>query len=179
MRFGFLAPVFIFVLIAAMMFYALFYLNPKEIPSELVNKSAPEFALEPVPGYGEPLSTEHVKQGKLTLLNVFASWCVACLAEHPTLMKLKKQGQVEIYGLNYKDKPDAAAKWLGRHGNPYTRTGMDHKGRVGIDFGVYGVPETFIMGPDGTILDKIIGPITEKDMETRILPRIAQYNTGG
>jgi len=93
-------------------------------------------------------------------------------------MALKKQGEVEIYGLNYKDKPAAAAKWLGRHGNPYTRTGMDQKGRVGIDFGVYGVPETFIMGPDGTILDKIIGPITEKDLETRILPRIAQFKTG-
>jgi cytochrome c biogenesis protein CcmG, thiol:disulfide interchange protein DsbE len=176
MRLGFLAPVITFSVIAAVMFYALFYLDPTEIPSELVNKTSPEFSLKPVPGYGEPLQTANVKAGKLTLLNVFASWCVACLAEHPTLMALKEQGKVEIFGLNYKDQPAAAAKWLGRNGNPYTRTGMDRKGRVGIDFGVYGVPETFIMGPDGTILDKIIGPITEKDLNTRILPLIKQYN---
>ncbi len=179
MRLGFLAPVAVFALISVVMLYALFYLDPKEIPSELVNKAAPEFSLEPVPGFGEPLSTANVKEGKLTLLNVFASWCVACLAEHPTLMDLSKKGQVDILGLNYKDQPEAAARWLSRHGNPYKRTGMDLKGRVGIDFGVYGVPETFIMGPDGTILDKIIGPITEKDLNNKILPRIQQFNTKG
>ncbi|MEP3248315.1 MAG: DsbE family thiol:disulfide interchange protein [Sneathiella sp.] len=172
MRLGFLAPVLTFSVIAGVMAYALFFLNPTEIPSELVDKPAPEFKLEPVPDYGPGLETAHVKEGKITLLNVFASWCVACLAEHPTLMELQKSGAVEIYGLNYKDKPNAAAKWLGKNGDPYTRTGMDLNGRVGINFGVYGVPETFIMGPDGTILDKIIGPITEKDLQTRILPRL-------
>ncbi len=172
MRLGFLAPVLTFAVIAAVMAYALFFLNPKEIPSELVSKPAPEFKLDPVPDYGPGLETAHVKGGKITLLNVFASWCVACMVEHPTLMELSKGGKVEIFGLNYKDKPDAAAKWLGKHGDPYSRTGMDLNGRVGINFGVYGVPETFIMGPDGTIIDKIIGPITEKDLKTRILPRI-------
>ncbi|MFT6556732.1 DsbE family thiol:disulfide interchange protein [Sneathiella sp.] len=176
MRFGFLAPVVTFALIAAVMAYALFFLDPKEIPSELVSKPAPEFSLTPVPGYGLPLETAHLKEGKITLLNVFASWCVACLAEHPTLMALKEKGAVEIFGLNYKDKPDAAQKWLTKHGNPYTRTGMDLNGRVGINFGVYGVPETFIMSPDGTILDKIIGPITEDDLNNRILPRLKGAN---
>ncbi|GLQ07821.1 DsbE family thiol:disulfide interchange protein [Sneathiella chinensis] len=176
MRLGFLAPVLTFAVIAALMLYALFFLNPKEIPSELVSKPAPEFQLEPVPGYGPGLGTSDLKQGKVVLLNVFASWCVACLAEHPLLVKLKQQGVVDIYGLNYKDKPDAAAKWLTRHGTAYTRTGMDLKGRVGIDFGVYGVPETFIIDGEGRILDKIIGPITEHDLETRILPRVSGEN---
>lgn len=173
MKLKFLAPFLTFSAIAGIMFYALFYLDPTEIPSELIDKSAPEFTLHAVPGYGEDLSSANLKEGKITLLNVFASWCVACLAEHPVLMDLKRQGNVEIYGLNYKDTPEAAAKWLAKHGNPYTRTGMDLKGRVGINFGVYGVPETFIMGPDGVILDKIIGPITEKDLANKILPRIA------
>jgi len=173
MRLGFLAPVLTFAVIAAVMAYALFFLNPKEIPTELAGKPAPEFKLEAVPNHGPGLETAHLKEGKITLLNVFASWCVACLAEHPTLMDLKKGGQVEIFGLNYKDQPNAADKWLNKHGDPYTRTGMDLNGRVGINFGVYGVPETFIMGPDGKILDKIIGPITENDLKNKILPRIA------
>ena len=177
MKLKFLAPVLTFFVIAAVMFYALFHLDPTEIPSELIDHKTPEFSLTAVPGYGEPLSSANLKAGKITLLNVFASWCVACLAEHPVLMKLKREGKIEIYGLNYKDTPTAAAKWLSKHGNPYSRTGMDLKGRVGIDFGVYGVPETFIMGPDGTILDKIIGPIMEKDLQNKILPRI-QENLG-
>ena len=173
MKLKFLAPILTFSAIAAVMFYALFYLDPTEIPSELIDKSAPEFTLQAVPGYGEDLSSANLKDGKITLLNVFASWCVACLAEHPVLMDLKRKGSVEIYGLNYKDTPEAAAKWLAKNGNPYTRTGMDLKGRVGIDFGVYGVPETFIMSPSGVILDKVIGPITDKDLTEKILPRIA------
>ncbi|WP_169566232.1 DsbE family thiol:disulfide interchange protein [Sneathiella limimaris] len=172
MKLKFLAPLITFAVISGVMLYALFYLDPSEIPSELIDKKAPEFSLTAVPGYGEDLSATDLRSGKVTLLNVFASWCVACLAEHPTLMELKRAGKVEIFGLNYKDTPEAAAKWLKKHGNPYTRTGMDLKGRVGIDFGVYGVPETFIMGPDGTILDKIIGPITERDLQQKILPRL-------
>ncbi len=172
MKLKFIAPILTFSAIALVMLYALFYLDPTEIPSELINKSAPEFSLSAVPGYGKDLTSANLKEGKVTLLNVFASWCVACLAEHPVLMDLKRQGQVEIFGLNYKDTPEAAAKWLAKHGNPYTRTGMDIRGRIGIDFGVYGVPETFIMGPDGTIIDKIIGPITDRDLNEKILPRL-------
>ncbi|MBL4908034.1 MAG: DsbE family thiol:disulfide interchange protein [Sneathiella sp.] len=176
MRLGSLAPVLTFSGIAAVMVYALFYLDPSDIPSELLSKPAPEFKLDPVPDYGPGLEAADLKKGKVTLLNVFASWCVACLAEHPKLMELQKNGSVEIYGLNYKDKPDAAAEWLTRNGDPYSRTGMDKRGRVGINFGVYGVPETFVMSPDGKILDKIIGPITDDDLENRILPLVKEYN---
>ncbi|USG61643.1 DsbE family thiol:disulfide interchange protein [Sneathiella marina] len=177
MRFRFLAPVLTFSAIAVIMWYALFNLDPSEIPSELVSKPVPEFSLSGVPGYGPDLSSTDLKTGKITLLNVFASWCVACLAEHPLFMELKKQGNVEIYGLNYKDKPDAAASWLKRNGNPYVRTGMDEKGRVGIDFGVYGVPETFVIGPEGKILDKIIGPVTQDIYEQRIAPLLQGNNS--
>ncbi|MFC4271994.1 DsbE family thiol:disulfide interchange protein [Sneathiella chungangensis] len=170
MRFRFLIPVLTFAAIAIVMWYALFNLNPTEIPSELVSKPAPEFALDAVPGYGPELSKSDLATGKVVLLNVFASWCVACLAEHPFFMEIKQQNLVEIYGLNYKDTPDAAAQWLDRHGNPYSRTGMDIKGRVGIDFGVYGVPETFVISPDGKILDKIIGPVSREMFEERIRP---------
>ncbi|MDF2366380.1 DsbE family thiol:disulfide interchange protein [Sneathiella sp.] len=170
MRFRFLTPVLAFAGIAVVMWYALFNLNPTEIPTELINKPAPEFALEPVPGYGPGLAQSDLATGKVVLLNVFASWCVACMAEHPFFMKLKAQDTVDIYGLNYKDTPDAAAQWLARHGNPYKRTGVDLKGRVGIDFGVYGVPETFVISPDGKILDKIIGPVSEDMFDARIRP---------
>jgi cytochrome c biogenesis protein CcmG/thiol:disulfide interchange protein DsbE len=170
MRLKFLIPVATFAGIAVVMWYALFNLNPTEIPTELVSKPAPEFSLEPVPGYGPGLAQSDLATGKVILLNVFASWCVACLAEHPFFMELKAQDIVDIYGLNYKDTPDAAAQWLARHGNPYKRTGMDLKGRVGIDFGVYGVPETFIISPDGKILDKIIGPVSEDMFDARIRP---------
>ncbi|PHQ71195.1 MAG: DsbE family thiol:disulfide interchange protein [Sneathiella sp.] len=170
MRFKFLVPVLTFAAIFGVMWYALFNLNPTEIPSELLSKPVPEFNLAAVPDYGPGLATSDLKTGKIVLLNVFASWCVACLAEHPLFMELKAQDTVEIYGLNYKDTPDAAAKWLARNGNPYVRTGMDEKGRVGIDLGVYGVPETFVIGPDGTIIDKIIGPVTRDIYEQRLKP---------
>tara|TARA_R110001599_G_scaffold143806_3_gene324986 strand:- start:745 stop:1278 length:534 start_codon:yes stop_codon:yes gene_type:complete len=170
MKLKFLAPVLTFAAIAVILWYALFNLNPSEIPSELVSKPAPAFSLEPVPGYGPGLAQADLATGKVTLLNVFASWCVACMAEHPFFMELTKQNVVEIYGLNYKDKPDAAAQWLDRHGNPYARTGMDLKGRVGIDFGVYGVPETFVISADGKILDKIIGPVSKDMFDMRIRP---------
>jgi len=177
MRLRFLAPVLTFSAIAVIMWYALFNLDPSEIPSELLSKPVPEFSLSGVPGYGPDLASTDLKTGKVTLLNVFASWCVACLAEHPLFMELKKQGKVDIYGLNYKDKPDAAAKWLKRNGNPYVKTGMDEKGRVGIDFGVYGVPETFVIGPDGKILDKIIGPVSQDIYEQRIEPLLEENNS--
>ncbi len=171
-QFRFLVPVLIFVVIAVVLLYALFFLNPKEIPSAMIAKPVPEFALEPVPGVAPGLSSDDVKQGKVTLINVFASWCVACVAEHPVLMDLKERGLVDIYGLNYKDKPEAATKWLAKHGNPYSRIGMDLKGRVGIDFGVYGVPETFVIDGAGKIIHKIIGPLRPEVLEETVLPLV-------
>lgn len=171
-KFRFLIPVLVFTLISAALLYALFFLNPKEIPSAMLTKPVPEFALDPVPGFDKGLSSADLKKGKVTLVNVFASWCVACLAEHPLLMDLSKRGLVDIYGLNYKDKPAAAKKWLARHGNPYAQAGMDLTGRVGIEFGVYGVPETFVIDGDGKIIHKVIGPIYPDMLNETLLPLI-------
>jgi cytochrome c biogenesis protein CcmG, thiol:disulfide interchange protein DsbE len=124
--------------------------DPSNLPSTLISKPVPDFALPPVKGRTLGLSSTDLK-GEVSLVNVFASWCVACRAEHPLFMKLAAQGTVPLHGLNYKDQPDDAAKWLDSLGDPYTRTGADISGRVAIDWGVYGVPETFVIGADGRV----------------------------
>ena len=146
--------------------------DPKLVPSPLVGKPVPDFALPPVKGRSLGLSSSDLK-GEISLVNVFASWCVACREEHPLLMRLKAQGMVPIHGLNYKDKPDDAARWLDGMGDPYTRTGADINGRVAIDWGVYGVPETFVVAAKGRIAFKQVGPITREILEDTILPVIA------
>ena len=108
--------------------------------------------------------------GEVSLVNVFASWCVACREEHPLLMRLKADGAVPVHGLDYKDEPDNAARWLNSMGDPYTRTGADRDGRVAINWGVYGVPETFVITKDGRIAHKHIGPLTAKDLEETVVP---------
>lgn len=148
-------------------------LNPREVPSPLINKPVPEFVLPPVQGRTLGLSSADLN-GEVSLVNVFASWCVACRAEHPLLMELKQKGTVPIHGLNYKDKPDDAEKWLAELGDPYTRTGADINGRVGIDWGVYGVPETFVIDRQGRIAYKQIGPVTPQVLEKTILPLISK-----
>ncbi len=171
-QFRFLVPALTFAVIAIGLLYALFFLNPKEIPSALIAKPVPVFALDPVPGFEKGLSSDDLKKGKITLVNVFASWCVACVAEHPVLMDFKNRNLVDLYGLNYKNKPDAAQKWLAKHGNPYAQAGMDLNGRVGIDFGVYGVPETFVIDGQGKIIHKIIGPVRPETVEDVLIPLI-------
>lgn len=170
-------PILAFVAIAVALYDGL-SLNPKEIPSALINKPVPEFDLPPVQGYDKGLASSDLK-GDVALVNVFASWCVACRAEHPVLMDLSKSGQVPVYGLNYKDKPANAAAWLDEHGNPYSRTGADEKGRVGIDFGVYGVPETFVIDRHGRIAYKHIGPVRREDLDRKILPLVKQLREAG
>ena len=165
-------PLAVFAVVGLFLYQGL-SLDPTQIPSVLINKPAPDFDLSPVQGRSLGLSRRDL-EGKVTLVNVFASWCVACRAEHPLLMELQRTGAVVVYGLNYKDPPAAAAEWLDRFGDPYTRTGADLDGRVGIDFGVYGVPETFIIDPQGVIVEKIIGPITPRIMELKVLPLIAE-----
>ena len=136
-------------------------MDPKLIPSALIGKQVPEFDLPPVKGRTLGLSSKNL-HGEVSLVNVFASWCVACRAEHPLFMKLAASKAVPIHGLNYKDAPDDAARWLNTMGDPYTRTGVDRDGRVAIDFGVYGVPETFVIASDGRIAHKHIGAVTEQ-----------------
>lgn len=145
--------------------------DPRLIPSPLIGKPVPEFSLPPVKGRTLGLSTKDL-QGEVSLVNVFASWCVACRDEHPLFMDLTYRGIVPIHGLNYKDAPDDAAKWLDTLGDPYTRTGADRDGRVAIDWGVYGVPETFVVDPEGRIAYKHIGPIDHRTLDDKILPLI-------
>jgi cytochrome c biogenesis protein CcmG/thiol:disulfide interchange protein DsbE len=128
--------------------------------------------LPPVKGRTQGLASRDLV-GEVSLVNVFASWCVACRAEHPVLLDLARQRIVALHGLNYKDPPDDAARWLAEWGDPYTRTGADVDGRVGIDLGVYGVPETFVIGADGRIAYKHIGPMTPEFVRDRLIPMIA------
>jgi len=145
--------------------------DPSILPSMLIGKPVPEFELPPVKGRTLGLSNADLK-GEVSLVNVFASWCVACREEHPLFMELAAQGTVPLHGLNYKDRPDDAARWLDILGDPYTRTGADFSGRVAIEWGVYGVPETFVIGTDGRVAYKHIGPVNEKVLAGTILPLV-------
>lgn len=152
-------------------------MNPRDIPSVLIGKPVPEFDLPPVQGRELGLSREAL-EGEVSLVNVFASWCPECLREHPLFMDLAERGVVPVHGLNYKDKPEAARRWLDRHGDPYTRTGADRDGRVAIDFGVYGIPETFVIDKAGRIAYKHIGVLNERLFKETILPLIEELQQG-
>jgi len=145
--------------------------DPREVPSPLIGKPVPAFLLPPVRGRLLGLATADLKGG-VSLVNVFASWCVACRSEHPLLMQIQREGIVPVHGLNYKDQPDDAARWLDEMGDPYTRTGADLDGRVAIDWGVYGVPETFVIDREGRIAYKVIGPISPAVWNETLLPLI-------
>jgi len=172
-----LVPLAIALVIGGFLFAGL-NLRPKEIPSVLIGKAVPEFELPPLPGRPKGLKTADLN-GEVSLVNVFASWCVSCRAEHPLFMKLQASGVVPVHGLNYKDEGSAAMGWLRRHGDPYDRVGADLKGRVGIDWGVYGVPETFLVNAEGRIVCKHIGPIMQRDLDDKLLPAINVLREGG
>lgn len=161
-------PLILFVVLAVGLAIGL-TLDPKEIPSALVDKPAPEFelpaALEEFPG----LATIDLKKGDVTMVNFFGSWCPPCEVEHPVLMELAARG-IEIYAIDYKDTGPKAQAFLDRLGNPYTRIGEDTEGRTGIDFGITGVPETFIFNGEGRIVYQFIGPMTPADVENVIMP---------
>jgi cytochrome c biogenesis protein CcmG, thiol:disulfide interchange protein DsbE len=169
-RLRYLVPIVAFVALVITFGRAL-NRDPRTIPSALIGKPVPQFALPPVKGRTLGLSSRDL-QGEVSLVNVFASWCVACREEHPLFMQMKADGDVPVHGLNYKDSPDDAAGWLDRFGDPYTRTGADISGRVAIDWGVYGVPETFVITKDGRIAHKHIGAVTPQALEETILPLI-------
>ena len=165
-----LIPIALFVPLAVALGWALTH-HPRDIPSALIGKPVPQFNLPPVQGRTLGLSDTDLS-GEVSLVNVFASWCVACRDEHPLFIRMKAESIVPIHGLNYKDRPADAARWLDTLGDPYTRTGADIDGRVAIDWGVYGVPETFVIAKDGRIAHKHIGPLTPQAVEDTILPLI-------
>jgi cytochrome c biogenesis protein CcmG, thiol:disulfide interchange protein DsbE len=165
-------PLGIFLVLALFLAVGL-GLNPREVPSPLIDKAAPAFRLPQLQDPAQTLGTEDLK-GKVWILNVWASWCVACLEEHPILVDFSKRNVLPIYGLNYKDKREDALAWLGKHGNPYTLSIQDGDGRVGIDYGVYGVPETYVIDGQGVIRYKRIGPVTEQILQQKILPLVRQ-----
>lgn len=142
------------------------------VPSALIGAPAPDTQLPPLEGTGLPGFEPSQFAGRVTLVNVWASWCAPCRQEHPLLMQLAVDERIEIAGLNYKDRPENARRFLGELGNPYSAIGIDDSGRAAIDWGVYGVPETFLVGPDGTILYKHVGPFTAGIVATTLLPEI-------
>jgi len=147
--------------------------DPSYIPSVLINKPAPDFALPPVAGLQAPgFDTDSLK-GHVTIVNVFASWCVPCRDESAVLMAVKDQVGVPIYGINQKDQPDNAKAFLAELGDPYAAIGADSNGRASIDWGVYGVPETFIVNARGVITQKIVGPLNAQNVEAVLKPAIA------
>lgn len=164
----YLLPLGIFALLVGVFAVGL-QRDPKLVPSPLVGKAAPAFSLPRVEDPNRTLGLEDLR-GKASLLNVWASWCVACRDEHPLLVQLARENRFPIYGLNYKDEREDAMRWLGRFGNPYTASAHDLSGKVGIDWGVYGVPETFVIDHEGFIRHKHIGPITPQVWEQEILP---------
>ena len=144
-----------------------------KLPSALLGKPVPAFSLPPVQGHAGGLSDVDL-QGHISLVNVFASWCVPCRAEHPLLMEWSKTSDVPIYGINYKDPPDQAEAWLNELGNPYTRIGADIDGRAAIEWGVYGIPETYVISANGTIAYRYVGPLTRRSLTETILPVITR-----
>jgi len=168
----YLVPLGVFVLLVAVLAVGL-TLNPREVPSPLINKPVPAFRLAQLHQPGLTFSQKDMA-GQVWILNVWASWCVACRDEHPLLVELAKSRIVPIVGLNYKDQPEAGKSWLKQFGDPFVLSVNDPDGRVGIDFGVYGVPETFVIDRRGVIRYKQIGAITRQALEEKILPLIRE-----
>lgn len=174
MRLLFLVPLALFIGLATLLFFGL-QGDPKEIPSVLVGKPAPEFTLSAItgmPGNTDGLAKADLVTGDVVLLNVWASWCGPCRVEHPLLMDVAREGLVPIFGLNYKDEGPDAIRFLGQLGDPFVKSGADVTGRVGIDFGVYGVPETFVINGKGEIILKHVGPISKTSWISKIEPAI-------
>jgi len=170
----FLLPLLLFLGLALMLAAGLGR-DPKEVPSPLIGKPAPAFTLTRLDDAQQSIKRDDLL-GKVWMLNVWASWCVACREEHPLLVEFSRRKTVPVYGLNYKDARTDGLRWLAKFGNPYDASLFDNDGKVGIDFGVYGVPETFIIDKQGVIRVKHIGPVTETVLRERIEPLLKQLN---
>jgi cytochrome c biogenesis protein CcmG/thiol:disulfide interchange protein DsbE len=170
-------PIVAFAGLAALFFIRLHSGDASLLPSALIGRPVPRFDLPPLAGVATPgLSDVDLRQGRVTLVNVFASWCVPCHAEHPVLMDIARDPQlrerITLVGLAYKDEPENTRRFLGQGGNPFARIGVDRSGRTGIDLGVYGVPETYVIKPDGTIFYRFVGPLSQDAFRQGLLPQI-------
>ncbi len=172
-------PLAIFAILAIILYFRLFGSDPSQIPSALINKQAPEFSLPAISGLVGPdnsavpgFSSADLAGGEVSIVNVWASWCVPCRDEHPLLTSLGQDFGITIYGINYKDSPENARQFLTQLGNPYRAIGTDRDGRASIDWGLYGVPESFIVTGDGVIAYKHVGPLTADIINSIILPEI-------
>jgi cytochrome c biogenesis protein CcmG/thiol:disulfide interchange protein DsbE len=170
----YLVPLGIFLVLVVFLGVGL-GLNPRQVPSPLIDRPAPAFVLPQLHAPEKSIGPEALR-GQVWLLNVWASWCVSCRQEHPVLIDLAKSGEVPIYGLNYKDQREDALRWLVQWGDPYKLSIMDVKGATGIDYGVYGVPETFVIDKAGIIRYKQIGPLTPEILRDKILPLVRKLN---
>ena len=170
----YLLPLLVFVLLAGFLAVGL-KRDPREVPSPLIDKPAPAFSLPQLDAPDQQVSPKDLL-GQVWLLNVWASWCVSCRQEHPLLVSFAKEGRVPIVGLNYKDQLADAKMWLARYGDPYVFSAVDADGRVGIDYGVYGVPETYVIDKTGVIRMKHTGPITPESLQKQILPLVAELS---
>jgi len=168
-------PLVLFVALAVFLAVGLTR-DPREVPSPFIDKPAPAFTLEALHEPKQPFSPEQMK-GKVWLLNVWASWCVSCRVEHPLLVEMSKRNDVPIVGLDYKDERGAGLQWLSKMGNPYVVSAFDFEGKVGIDYGVYGVPETFVIDKAGVIRRKFVGPVTAQTVRDEIVPLVARLNS--
>lgn len=172
-----LVPLVAFLALAALFLFRLGVGDPNRIPSALIGREVPKTELPPVEGLlqdGQPVPglSPALFKDRVTLVNVWASWCVPCHDEAPLLDALAKDKRFQIVGINYKDQPDNARRFIGRYGNPFVAVGSDPNGRAAIDWGVYGVPETFVIGKDGRIAYKLVGPITELNLAGALMPAI-------
>ncbi len=171
-------PFLFFGALAIIFFVQLYASPPSKLPSAMIGRAAPAFELPPLAGLSANgiaiagFTTADLKSAKPTLVNVFASWCVPCHEEHPFLMELARDARIRVVGINYKDHADNARRFLGARGNPYSAVGIDPNGRAAIDWGVYGVPETFLVRPDGTIAFKLVGPINAENLKSALMPEI-------
>jgi cytochrome c biogenesis protein CcmG/thiol:disulfide interchange protein DsbE len=172
----FIVPFVLFVVLGAFLFVGL-YRDPSYVPSPLIGKPAPEFTLPSLQDPAFPIASKDLA-GKPWVLNVWGTWCGGCRQEHATLIAIARQGAVPLIGLNWRDDDAAAQDWLRQLGNPYAAVATDHEGRTAIDWGVYGAPETFLIGPDGTVLYKHIAPMTFEVWNKEFLPRIEAAKAG-
>lgn len=181
-----IAPLVVFLALATMFGLALTSGDPSKLPSALIGKPVPQTDFEKLEGLekllgGAPkagFAAADLKNGRVSVVNFWASWCRPCVEEHPHLVALKGLTDIDLYGVNYKDQPAAARRFLGRYGNPFTAVGVDTTGRKAIEWGVYGMPETFIIDGQGRIVHKHVGPITEASLKNVVLPTIEKARSG-